>query len=57
MVCAPCLAPVAVAGGTGLAAYYRKNSNMVYMGAILIIVGFMLYNKPKKACTDCEKNV
>lgn len=55
MVCAPCLAPVAVAGGTGLASYYRKNSRMVYMGVILVIVGFMLYNKPKKPCTDCEK--
>ena len=55
MVCPCLLAPPLIASGGGMAAYFHKNKKMVYMGSILILVGIMLYYKPKKPCNDCEK--
>ena len=55
MVCPCVLAPPLVASGGGIAAYFHKNKKMVYMGSILVLVGIMLYYKPKKQCNDCDK--
>ena len=55
MVCPCLLAPPLIASGGGIAAYFHKNKKAVYMGSILMLIGIMLYYKPMKPCTDCDK--
>tara|TARA_Y100000389_G_scaffold199478_1_gene237929 strand:+ start:262 stop:435 length:174 start_codon:yes stop_codon:yes gene_type:complete len=57
MVCPCVLAPPLMAGGGGMAAYFHKNKNIVTLGSLLVLLGIMLYYKPKKPCNDCKNNV
>ena len=56
MVCPCLLAPPLIASGGGVVGYFHKNRKAVYIGSILMLVGIMLYYKPKKPCDDCNKN-
>lgn len=54
MVCAPCMVTPLVAGGTGIATVFRKNTKLMYIGISLIILGVITYrSKDTKTCETC----
>ena len=56
MVCPPCVAASMIAGGSGVAGFFRKNEKMVYLGSIMVVLGVLAVPKRPKGCDSCKQS-